>query len=143
LDALQFIDPKVMESAVMAMAIATAVSGTVTYFSVPLIWFRKQSTGRAVVIGLKGLARNWKPLLVIGLLLGVLAVPMGFLFAFFYVSAISEGAASTWLAFLLLLLGPIFQLLLFGTQYMAFRDIFGLDETTAGDGKKSADQLVA
>jgi hypothetical protein len=37
----------------------------------------------------------------------------------------------------------MFQLLLFGTQYMAFRDIFGLDEAAAEHGKKSADQLVA
>jgi hypothetical protein len=37
----------------------------------------------------------------------------------------------------------MFQLLLFGTQYLAFRDIFGLDEAVGGHSKKSADQLVA
>jgi hypothetical protein len=143
LEALQFIDPKVMESAVLAMAIAAAVSGTITYFSVPLIWFRKQPTGKAVVLGLKALGRNWKPLLVIGCLLGILAVPIAILFASFYLTVLSEGTASTWLAFLLLLLGPMFQLLLFGTQYLAFRDIFGLDESVAGNGNRKTDQLVA
>ena len=143
LDALQFIDPKVMESAVVAMAIAAAVSATITYFSVPLIWFRKQPTGKAIVLGLKGLGRNWKPLLVIGCLLGILAVPIAILFASFYLSVLSEGTASTWLAFLLLLLGPMFQLLLFGTQYLAFRDIFGLDESIVGNSNRKTDQLVA
>ncbi len=143
LEALQFIDPKVMESAVLAMAIAAAVSGAITYFSVPLIWFRKQSTGKAVVLGLKALGRNWKPLLVIGCLLGILAVPIAILFASFYLTVLSEGTASTWLAFLLLLLGPMFQLLLFGTQYLAFRDIFGLDESVSGKGNRKKDQLVA
>jgi hypothetical protein len=144
LDALQFIDPKVMESAVVAMAIAAAVSGAITYFSVPLIWFRKQATGKSIFLGLKAMGRNWKPLLVIGCLLGILAIPIAILFASFYLSALGGGTASTWLAFVLLLLGPLFQLLLFGTQYMAFRDIFGLDEATAvGSGKSTTDQLVA
>ena len=80
---------------------------------------------------------------MIGVLLGLLAVPITLLFGSFYLSALSEGTASSWLAFLLLLLGPMFQLLLFGTQYLAFRDIFGLDEAVAGHGENSADQLVA
>lgn len=142
LDALRLIDPQVMESAVLAMALGAAISGTITYFSVPLIWFRKLKMGSALLMGLKGLGRNWKPLLVIGLFLGILAVPIVLLFGSFYLSALSEGTASTMLGFLLLLLGPMFQLLLFGTQYLAFRDIFGLDETIA-TANKTNDQLVA
>jgi len=143
LDALQLIDPQVLENAVLAMALAAAISGTITYFSVPLIWFKSQGVTSAVFTGLKALARNWRPLLMIGLLLGLLAVPIALLFGSFYLSALSEGAASAWLAFLLLLIGPMFQLLLFGTQYLAFRDIFGLDEDTTGHGKKVDGQLVA
>ena len=142
LDALQLIDPQVLESAVLAMGLGAAISGTITYFSVPLIWFRKLKMGSALLMGLKGLGRNWKPLLVIGLFLGILAVPIVLLFGSFYLSALSEGTASTLLGFLLLLLGPMFQLLLFGTQYLAFRDIFGLDETTVA-ANKTNDQLVA
>jgi hypothetical protein len=143
LDALQQIDPQILENTVLAMAIGAAVSGSITYFSVPLIWFRKRGLGNALILGLKGLGRNWKPLLVIGLMLGILAVPIVLLFGSFYLSALSEGAASTWLGFLLLLLGPLFQLVLFGTQYLAFRDIFGLDETTMTANKTATDQLVA
>jgi hypothetical protein len=142
LDALQLIDPQVLESAVLAMGLGAAISGTVTYFSIPLIWFRKHKLGGALVMGLKGLGRNWKPLVVVGILLGVLAVPIVLLFGSFYLSAISEGTASSLMAFLLLLLGPMFQLLLFGSQYLAFRDIFGLDETAA-TVDKTKNQLVA
>jgi hypothetical protein len=142
LDALALIDPQVLETAVLSMALGAAISGMLTYFSVPLIWFRNQKMGSALIMGLKGLGRNWKPLLVIGLMLGLLAVPIVLLFGSFYLSALSEGTASTLLGFLLLLLGPMFQLLLFGSQYLAFRDIFGLDETTATT-QKPEDQLVA
>jgi hypothetical protein len=142
LDALQLIDPQVLEAAVLSMALGAAISGTLTYFSVPLIWFRNRKMGSALMMGLKGLARNWKPLLVIGLMLGLLAVPIVLLFGSFYLSALSEGTASTLLGFLLLLLGPMFQLILFGSQYLAFRDIFGLDETVA-TARKPEDQLVA
>ena len=143
LDALQLIDPQMIETALIAMAIGAAVSGSITYFSVPLIWFSHQGLGKALTIGLKGLVRNWKPLLVIGLLLGVLAVPIILLFGSFYLSALGGGASSTWLGFLVLLLGPMFQLLLFGTQYLAFRDIFGLEETPVENGENTRDQLVA
>jgi hypothetical protein len=131
-----------MESAVLAMALGAAISGSITYFAVPLIWFRKYAMGSALITGLKALGRNWKPLLVIGLFLAIMAVPIVLLFGSFYLSALSEGTGSPLLAFLLLLIGPFFQLLLFGTQYLAFRDIFGLDETVVPAHKKS-DQLVA
>jgi len=143
LEALQLIDPKIMENAVFAMAIGAAISGSITYFAVPLIWYKKQGVGSAIVTGLKALAQNWRPLLVIGVMLGVLAVPIGLLFGSFYLSALDGGTASPILAFLILLLGPIFQLLLFGTQYLAFRDIFGLDSVSGAAANTKDDQLVA
>jgi len=143
LEAIQLIDPQIMESAVLAMAIGAAISGSITYFSVPLIWFRQLGMGGAVIVGLRALLRNWKPLLMIGVLLGLLAVPIILLFGSFYLSAMGNENASSLLAFLLLLLGPMFQLLLFGTQYLAFRDIFGLDEGAGDHIKKADDQLVA
>ena len=142
LDALQLIDPQMMQSAVLGMALGAAVSGTITYFAIPLIWFRKRPMGGALLAGLKALGSNWKPLLVIGLFLGLLAVPIILLLGSFYLSALSSGAGSSVLAILLLVIGPMFQLLLFGSQYLAFRDIFGLDDTTFPVEKKG-DQLVA
>lgn len=142
LDALQLIDPQVLQSAVLAMAVGATISGVLTYFSVPLIWFRKHGMVSALVMGLKGLVQNWKPLLVVGLFLGLLAVPIVLLFGYFYLSALNEGGAPTLLGLLLLLLGPMFQLLLFGTQYLAFRDIFGLEEAVV-PASKADDQLIA
>jgi len=143
LDALQYIDPATMEQSLLAMALAAAISGMLTYFSVPLIWFRSQAVGRSILLGLKALGRNWKPLLLIGLLLGLLAVPIVLLVGYFYLTMLSGGNPSTMLAIVLLVLGPLFQLLLFGTQYLAFRDIFGLDERFGRVEKSSTDQLVA
>lgn len=143
MDALQLIDPQVIENAIFAMAFGATVSGTITYFAVPLIWFRNQPVGSAIVMGLRGLAKNWRPLLVIGILLGLLAVPIGLLFGSFYLSALSGGEASSVLAFLILLLGPLFQLLLFATQYLAFRDIFGLGTSMTPISRKEKGQLVA
>ncbi len=143
LEALQLIDPQILENTIVAMAIAATISGSISYFSVPLIWFNKQAVGFSVITGLKAMASNWRPLLVIGLVLGLLAVPIVLLFGSFYLSALSEGTVSIFLTILLLLLGPMFQLLLFGTQYLAFKDIFGTDEATTEGENGTADQLVA
>lgn len=143
LEALQLIDPQILQDTVLAMAIGAAISGSINYFAVPLIWFRQKGMGTSIVMGLKGLGRNWKPLLLIGVVLGVLAVPMVLLFGSFYLSALNGEATSTLLAILLLVLGPMFQLLLFGTQYLAFRDIFGFDEDDGEGTNKPANQLVA
>ena len=79
--------------------------------------------GSALVTGLKGLGRNWKPLLVIGLLLGDLAVPIVLLFGSFYLSALSEGVI--YLAgILLLLLGPMFQLIVVWYPVPGFQGYF-------------------
>lgn len=142
LDALQLIDPQVLQSAAFSLIIGASISGTITYLSIPLIWFRMHGVASALITGLKGLFRNWKPLLVLGLFLGLLAIPIALLFSYFYLSAVNGGATSTLLGFLLLLIGPMFQLLLFGTQYLAFRDIFGMDEAVAPVSRPD-DQLVA
>ena len=65
------------------------------------------------------------------------------MFASFYLSALNGEATSSLLAILLLVLGPMFQLLLFGTQYLAFRDIFGLEEDSGESDNKPDNQLVA
>ncbi len=143
MDALQMIDPQIMENAVFAMAIGAAISASLTYFSVPLIWFANQGIGVALVVGFKALFRNWKPLLAIGFVLFLLAVPVILMFGYFYLSALNGGSASNLLSLLILILGPFYQLLLFGTQYLAFKDIFGMREETGASEPKSADQLVA
>jgi uncharacterized membrane protein len=142
LDALQLIDPQVFENAILAMAAGAAVGGCLTYFAVPLIWFGSQGLGVSVLTGLRALGRNWRPLLLLGLVLGLLAMPVAVLFAYFYLSALGGAAVSSWLALLLMLLGPLFHLMVFATQYLAFRDIFGLKASSSAADEKG-DQLVA
>ena len=142
-DLLTAVDPAVLEKALLAMALAAALSGLMTYFPVPLIWFSRVATGRALLLGFRALGRNWRPLLLVGVVLGLLLVPIALLFGGIYLSAASGEVAPTWLALLSILLGALFQLLLFGTQYLAFRDIFGNDDPNTAGGRESGDQLLA
>jgi hypothetical protein len=142
-DLLSVVDPVVLEKALLALALAAALSGLMTYFPVPLIWFSRIATGRALLLGLRALGRNWRPLLLVGCLLGLLLVPIVLMFGGIYLSAATGGAAPTWLALLSVLLGALFQLLLFGTQYLAFRDIFGIGEPSGEEEREGDDQLLA
>jgi hypothetical protein len=142
-DLLTVMDPALMEKALLALALTAALSGLMTYLPVPLIWFARTPVGRALLLGFKALGRNWKPLLLLGCLLGLLLVPIALLFGGIYLSAASGEAAPTWLALLSILLGALFQLLLFGTQYLAFRDIFGIDDPETTPERTDGDQLLA
>ena len=143
LDAIQSIDPQVIKNAMFAMLIGAAISGTLTYFAIPLIWFKDIKVGQAILLGLSAMAKNWRPLLVLGVLLGLIAIPLGLLFGIFYFAALKGGVASSVMAFLILLFGPLFQLLVFSTQYVAFRDIFRLEVKADGDEQAGKSQLVA
>ena len=142
-DLLSVMDPTVLEKALLALALTAALSGLMTYFPVPLIWFSRAPTGRALLLGLRALGRNWRPLLLLGCLLGVLLVPIALLFGGIYLTAASGETAPVWLSLLSILLGTLFQLLLFGTQYLAFRDVFGIDEPEPAGGREDGDQLLA
>ena len=142
LEAIQSIDPQIIKNAMFAMLMGAAISGTLTYFAVPLIWFKQASVGQSILVGLAAMAKNWRPLLVIGLLLGLIAIPLGLMFGIFYMAALKGGAASSITAFLVLLFVPLFQLLVFSTQYIAFREIFSL-EVSGHTEQPPENQLVA
>lgn len=143
LDAIQAIDPQIIKNAMFAMALGAATSGTLTYFAVPLIWFRDDSVGQSIFVGLAAMARNWRPLLVVALLLGLVVAPIGLLFGFFFMSSLQGSVISSVLAFLILLFVPLFQLLVFTTQYLAFRDIFNMKTDQDQSSEGAGDQLVA
>jgi hypothetical protein len=143
LQAIGKLDPKLIQHTIIAMAAGAAVTGSITYFAAPLIWFGNRTTGRAVLSGLKALGRNWKPLLVLAVAIGILALPLALLFSASYVLVLSGGGNTSWPVVLMVLLGPLFQLLLFGTQYMSYRDIFGLPVTQEDSAKRPDSQFVA
>ena len=108
--------------------LSVAISGTMTFFAIPLSWFRQASLGAALGQGMKALVANWRPMLLLGLGLFAAFLPFGLLMLLFMQIVAIGGLVGTLGlgGVMLTLLG--FQLLLFGTQYCSFRDIFGLGE---------------
>ena len=124
---LEEIDPGFMVRLFAAFAVSLAIGGTLTFFSVPLVWFRNYRLGRALGQGLKALVANWRPMLALGLGLLLVTVPLMLLTALLLQMAAAGplmGSVGLGLIMALLLL---FQLLLFGTQYCSFSAIFVLE----------------
>lgn len=142
-EALLALDPLILERVLLALVAGLLISGTLTYFAVPLIWFHGAPLGQAIVSGLAGMLRNWKPLLVLGLLLGVLAVPAGLLSGLALGLGVA-GAGSSLLSLLMLFVAVVYQLLLFATQYASFAEVFASHPADSSGAKPDGnDQLVA
>jgi hypothetical protein len=139
-------DPALIQRVLLAVAVGIGVSGTLGYFSVPLIWFRRLPLGAAIAIGIKALVRNWRPFLVLGLVLVALSFPVFLVLGILLgIAAVSGGAGIIQYA-LILFVVLVIQLLMFGTQYCAFSEIFelggaGMDSPDRPDPPE--DQLVA
>jgi len=127
IDALASIDENLIFRIMMAVIVGISISGTISFMSIPLVWFRKQKLSTSVMIGLKALVINWKPFLMLSLGMFALTIPVALLVGvLFQLSTSSSGLAFILLALVMLLM-LAFQLVLFGTQYCAFREIFGFD----------------
>lgn len=127
----------------LALLVGVAVSGTLSYFTIPLIWFGNRKLGTALALGLKGLVVNWRPFLLLGIGLALVLVPLGLVSAILVSVAASGGGLSVLIMGLIMLLLMLFQLLLFGTQYCAYRDIFGVEEPAAPAAGEDDSQLLA
>ena len=142
LEAIAMANPALIQRVAMALALGLMVSGTIVYFSVPLIWFRNRPTGAAILEGLVGMLRNWLPFLVLGGLLAVVAMPVAILTITLLANSLSAGASSTILTLIMLLMMVAYQLLLFGAQYLSFKEIFGTGEEDT-ESVSDDSQLVA
>jgi hypothetical protein len=142
-DAVTSINQETLGRIALALLLGVAVSGTLSYFTIPLIWFGNRKLGTALVIGLKGLIVNWRPFLLLGLGLAGVLVPLGVISAVLFGLAGTAGGASVLIMGLIMLLLMLFQLLLFGTQYCAYRDIFGIEEPSAPAPTEDDGQLLA
>ena len=147
LQAVLSLDPGVIQRIVLAISVGVGVSGTLAYFSVPLIWFRRLPIWAAIGTGLKALVRNWRPFLVLGLVLVALSFPLFLIMGLLVgMTAVSGGPGIIQYAILLFTV-LVIQLLMFGTQYCAYCEIFelgvgaGLD--SSGQADSPDDQLVA
>jgi hypothetical protein len=144
MNALAEVDPLFLSRLMAAFVVSVAISGTLTFFSVPLIWFRDRRLWPALTAGMGGLLRHWKAMLVLGLVLAAASLPFALLVGLLLQMAAAGGAMTFIATGLVMVLLLLFQLLLFGTQYCAFRDIFGFAESGPPPGTADEDgQLVA
>lgn len=147
LQAVLSMDPALVRRVLLAVAVGFGISGTLGYFSVPLIWFRRLPVGAAIATGIKALVRNWLPFMVLALVLTALSIPaflvLGILVGL--TAATGEVGLIQYAIFLFAVL--VIQLLLFGTQYCAYCEIFALggdDPEQQGESAQPPDdQLVA
>jgi len=142
MEAVAVLDQESLGRMVLAFMLGIGISGTLSYFAVPLIWFQDRKLGAALGAGLKALMINWKPFLALALGLFLVFVPLavvsGALFAAVGFGSLVSALVMGGVVVLMLL----FQLLLFGTQYCAFREIFGVPAGPAAPPENET-QLVA
>ncbi|MEE8339370.1 MAG: BPSS1780 family membrane protein [Xanthomonadales bacterium] len=143
IEALSALDQDTLSRLVIAFVIGISVSGTLSYMTIPLIWFHDRKLGTALADGLRALFVNWKPFLMLGLGMAALLVPVVLLAGILASLAGSAGFLSVILMGLVMILLLAFQLILFATQYCAFCDIFDLESQSIPPAGTDDSQLVA
>lgn len=142
LDALASLNQEALGQMALAFLLGVAISGTLSYFAIPLIWFRQLGLGAALAAGLRALLVNWKAFLLLGLGLFLLFLPVAFAVGLLFGIVAGGGLAALLVTGLIMVLLLAFQLMLFGTQYCAFKDIFGAEPQGAPPAEREG-QLVA
>ena len=142
-EALVSMDPTVVRSLVFAFLIGISVSGTLSYMTIPLMWFHDRKLGPALGDGLRALIVNWRPFLLLGLGLAAVMFPVVLAAGVLFIWAGSAGVLSFLVLGLMMVLLLAFQLVLFGTQFCAFRDIFGIETRPTKPDQTDDGQLVA
>lgn len=142
-EALAALSQESLGRIVLAFGVGVSVSGTVSFFTVPLIWFRDARLGQALVLGFKAMAVNWRPFLVAGVGLALLVVPVAVVSGLLLGLVVQGGPLALLVLGLVMVVLLLFQMVLFAVQYCAFRDIFGLVEQAAPPSPGQDDQFVA
>lgn len=142
-EALAALDVDSVRSMVFAFLVGLSITGTLSFMTIPLVWFQDRKLGPAIIIGLKALIVNWKPFLVLSLGLAGLLIPVSLVAGVLFATASSGGVFSMLVMAVVMLLVLGFQLLLFGTQYCAFRDVFRFEAGTEAARPEDDSQLVA
>lgn len=147
IEAVLALDPAVVQRAFFAIVIGVSVSGTLGYFSVPLIWFGEMRMGQAITTGIKALVKNWLAFLLLGVILVALSLPIFLVLGLLMgVTAVAGGPGI--IQYVLILFAVLLiQLLMFGTQYCAYAEIFELGDGEGNgpvdDSEAREDQFVA
>lgn len=144
-DALSELDPAFVSNLLMAFMVSIGISGTLSYLSIPLIWFNGRKLWPALGEGMRALLVHWKAFLVLGVGVMALFLPVAILSGILLQLTAAGGVMAMVFTGLLMGLLLLFQLVLFGTQYCAAKEIFGIDQEMAEEPPTSPgdDQLVA
>ena len=147
MNAVYELGPATLSRIVLAFAIGVSVSGTLSFFTVPLVWFHDLALGQSLALGIKGLLGNWKPLLMLAIGLLIVLFPVLLVVSLVMGMAVSGGWAGTLGTALIVLIAVSFQLVLFGVQYCCAREVFPFiepdKESEPGDeDPKDDDQLL-
>ena len=145
MEVLYEIDPLFITRLLTAFLLSVAIGGTITFFAIPLIWFRNGRLWSSIGEGMRALITNWKPMLVLGGVLAVVFIPVSMLTGLLLQASAAGGVVSYIMTLLMMILLLLFQLLLFGTQYCAYRQIFPFEELRQEEDPPPGDdsQLVA
>jgi hypothetical protein len=144
-DALSELDPAVLMNFAYAVAVGVGISGTLSYMAIPLLWFRDEKLVASIITGCKVMVLNWRPFSMLALVLVLLLIPVAALMAVLFSFAGSAGVLPILVAGLVMLIALAFQLVVFGTQFCAFRDIydFAVQPPASGDSEGGDGQLLA
>lgn len=143
IEAITQLDPQAVARMILAFIIGISVSGTLSFFTIPLIWFGGRTLGPALIEGLRALVFNWKPFLALAVGLFLLFIPVGMVTGILFSLAGSGGVLTAVIMVFIMILVLAFQLLLFGTQYCSFRDIFAAEESPEPPPSEDDSQLLA
>jgi len=146
-DALGELDPQLLMRFAYAIAVGVGLSGTLSYLAIPLVWFRDEKLFVSIISGCKAMMLNWRPFTLLALGLVLLLIPVALLVAILFQLVDAPGGLSVLVTGLVMLIALAFQLVVFGTQFCSFRDIYEIEavqpETGDSDSEGSDGQLLA
>jgi hypothetical protein len=143
IDAITELDQGTLGKMLIAFMVGISISGTLSFFTIPLIWFGDRKLGPALAEGLKALIVHWKPFLMLALGLFAVSIPVVLVTGVLIGLAGSGGLMSVVMMACIMLLLLAFQMLLFATQYCCYRDIFGIGKPPELPADEDDSQLVA
>lgn len=110
--------------------VAMAIVLSAMYFAIPLVAFADAPVGQALWSSLRAVLANWAAFLGLGLALIALVFGLGLVFGLLTLSlGLALGGAGQMIGqVLFMLMAMLVQVLMAGTQWVAFREIFGSDE---------------
>lgn len=115
------------------------------YFAIPLVMFDRWPTLRALTTSLKAVLINWAAFLGFGLAFMVFAAALGLILVLIVsVVSLALGAFGQYLSQVIFLIMTMFvQILMAGTQYLAFCQIFGWSPEGEPPGPANDEEVIA